>query len=40
VRFPDPAQVATRGAQVALVPLTVLVELKLGADPRGRIAVS
>jgi hypothetical protein len=31
VRFPDPAQVATRGARVALVPLTVLVELKLAS---------
>jgi hypothetical protein len=31
VRFPDPAQVAVRGARVALVPLTVLVELKLAS---------
>lgn len=31
VRFPDPAQVAIRGARVALVPLTVLVELKLAS---------
>jgi len=31
VRFPDPAQVATRGARVALLPLAVLVELKLAS---------
>ena len=31
VQFPDPAQVATRGARVALVPLTVLIELKLAS---------
>lgn len=31
VRFPDPAQAATRGARVALIPLPVLVELKLAS---------
>lgn len=31
VRFPDPAEVAVRGARVALLPLTMLVELKLAS---------
>ena len=31
VRFPDPAEVAVRGAEVALLPLPTLVELKLAS---------
>ena len=31
VRFPDPAEVAVRGARVALLPLPTLVELKLAS---------
>jgi hypothetical protein len=31
VRFPDPAQVAVRGAKVALLPVEKLVELKLAS---------
>lgn len=31
VAFPDPAQVALRGERVALVPLSVLIELKLAS---------
>ena len=31
VRFPDPGEVAVRGAEVALLPLAKLVELKLAS---------
>src|SRR5262249_909761 len=31
VRFPDPAEVAVRGARVALLPVAKLVELKLAS---------